>query len=254
VAANNWVPGFGAKATVVVTIDWQDLKDATAHAIGDTVHGTGLSAAATRLLACDAKIIPVVLGSNSEPLDVGRCERLVTKGMRRALNTRDRGCVVCGAPPVQCDAHHLVSWIDGGTTAVSNLVLLCRVHHVDLHAGKWFITITDGKVHVERPAWAVPRSLRYRTPSRPPREPSFTAASNMAQSQQEPSGCDEGAVLTAVDVRAVTMRAVGVEDPRPEPPERITPLPDDDDVAVRRESVNSPQPPVPPAADCGRPR
>ncbi len=76
--------------------------------------------------------------------------------MRRGLNVRDRGCVVCGAPPVQCDAHHLVSWIDGGTTAIWNLVLLCRRHHVDLHAGRWRITITNGVVHVTRPTWADP--------------------------------------------------------------------------------------------------
>ncbi|WP_202874725.1 HNH endonuclease signature motif containing protein, partial [Kribbella albertanoniae] len=98
---------------------------------------------------------------------------LVTKGMRRALNTRDRGCVVCGAPPVQCDAHHLRSWIDGGTTAVSNLVLLCRIHHVDLHAGKWVITITNGKVHVTLPTWANPPSIKRRTPPRTPAEPSL---------------------------------------------------------------------------------
>ncbi|GAA1678564.1 hypothetical protein GCM10009745_22780 [Kribbella yunnanensis] len=177
VVANNGVPGFGAKATLVVTIDWQDLKNATAHAIGNTVYGSGLSASTARLLACDAKIIPVVLGSNSEPLDVGRCERLVTKGMRRALNTRDRGCVVCGAPPVQCDAHHLVSWIEGGVTAVHNLVLLCRIHHVDLHAGKWLITIVDGKVRVALPTWADPPSIRRRVPSP---DPSLTAARPIA--------------------------------------------------------------------------
>ncbi len=116
------VPGFGAKANLTVTIDFQDLKAATADAIGQTVFSNGLSAATIRRLACDAKVIPVVLGSNSEPLDVGRCERLVTKAMRRALNTRDRGCVVCGAPPIICDAHHLISWIDGGETKVENLV------------------------------------------------------------------------------------------------------------------------------------
>ncbi|GAB3920777.1 hypothetical protein GCM10029976_006820 [Kribbella albertanoniae] len=96
--------------------------------------------------------------------------------MRRALNTRDRGCVVCGAPPVQCDAHHLRSWIDGGTTAVSNLVLLCRIHHVDLHAGKWVITITNGKVHVALPTWANPPSVKRRTPPRTPAEPSLATA------------------------------------------------------------------------------
>ncbi|WP_371408037.1 DUF222 domain-containing protein [Kribbella sp. NBC_00662] len=161
------MPGFGAKANITVTIDLQDLKSAAADAIGDTVYGDGLSAAAIRRLACDARVIPLVLGTNSEPLDVGRSERLVTRAMRRALNTRDRGCVVCGAPPIQCDAHHLVSWIDGGETKISNLVLLCRRHHIDLHAGEWTITILNGEVHVARPTWADPPPQPPTIPKRP---------------------------------------------------------------------------------------
>ncbi|MET9317252.1 DUF222 domain-containing protein, partial [Kribbella sp. NPDC003505] len=133
------VAGYGAKATITVTIDFDDLKAATADAVGRTVYSGGLSAATIRRLACDANIIPLVLGSNSEPLDVGRRVRLVTKAMRRALEVRDRGCVVCGAPPVMCDAHHLISWIDGGHTKVSNLALLCRRHHTDLHKGRWHL-------------------------------------------------------------------------------------------------------------------
>ncbi|TDW18898.1 HNH endonuclease signature motif containing protein [Kribbella kalugense] len=162
------VPGFGAKANITVTIDLQDLKAATADALGDTVYGPGLSAATIRRLACDAKVIPIVLGSNSEPLDVGRCERLVTRAMRRALNTRDRGCVVCGAPPIMCDAHHLISWIDGGDTKLSNLALLCRRHHTDLHNGHWTITITNGQVHVTRPTWADPPPHPRQTTAPPP--------------------------------------------------------------------------------------
>ncbi|MEU4287782.1 DUF222 domain-containing protein [Kribbella sp. NPDC026596] len=172
------VPGFGAKATITVTIDLQDLKSAAADAIGDTVYGDGLSAAAIRRMACDAKVIPLVLGSNSQPLDVGRAERLVTGAMRRALNARDKGCVVCGAPPVHCDAHHLQSWIDGGITAIHNLALLCRRHHIDLHAGDWIITITNGVVHVARPSWADPspqrrtaQPQRRADSSRPQRQP-----------------------------------------------------------------------------------
>ncbi|MGW6282156.1 DUF222 domain-containing protein, partial [Kribbella sp. NPDC055071] len=122
------VPGYGAKATITVTIDYDDLKAATARATGDLVYCDGLSAATIRRLACDAKIIPLVIGSTSEPLDVGRSQRLVTRAMRRALNARDKGCVICGAPPIHCDAHHLQSWIDGGATATHNLVLLCRGH------------------------------------------------------------------------------------------------------------------------------
>ncbi|WP_410787885.1 DUF222 domain-containing protein [Kribbella sp. C-35] len=155
-SASDVVPGFGAKAQLTVTIDFEDLKAATANASGRLVYGDGLSAATVRRQACDARIIPLVLGANSEPLDVGRSERLVTRAMRRALNARDRGCVICGAPPIMCDAHHLRSWIDGGETKTSNLVLVCRRHHVDLHNGQWTVTITDGTVEVTRPTWAQP--------------------------------------------------------------------------------------------------
>ena len=152
--AGGWVPGFGAKANITVTIDFNDLKAATADATGQLVYGDALSVAAIRRLACDAKIIPLVLGSNSEPLDVGRSERLVNRAMRRALNARDKGCVVCGAPPIQCDAHHVTSWIDGGPTAITNLVLLCKAHHIDVHHNHWTITMHQGHPQANRPTWA----------------------------------------------------------------------------------------------------
>ncbi|GAA3149430.1 hypothetical protein GCM10010530_80880 [Kribbella aluminosa] len=177
VAANAWdtaPAGHGAKATITVTIDLDDLTSATADATGQTVYGDALSAAAIRRLACDANVIPLVLGSTSEPLDVGRRERLVTKHTRHALNARDRGCVVCAAPPVMCDAHHLTSWLDGGPTALTNLVLLCRRHHVDLHAGRWHITITNGKVHIARPTWANPPSTSPPSTSPPSTSPPST--------------------------------------------------------------------------------
>ena len=92
--------GYGPKAHVTITIDLKDLTDAGAHAVGTLVHGEGLSAGAIRRLACEAQIIPIVLGANSEPLDVAMAQRFVNRGMRRALNARDKGCVVCKAPPI----------------------------------------------------------------------------------------------------------------------------------------------------------
>ncbi|MDX3006209.1 HNH endonuclease [Kribbella solani] len=55
-----------------------------------------------------------------------------------------------------CDAHHLISWLDGGATTVDNLALLCRRHHADLHAGRWHVTITNGIPKITRPNWASP--------------------------------------------------------------------------------------------------
>ncbi|HEY3557984.1 MAG TPA: DUF222 domain-containing protein [Kribbella sp.] len=164
------VPGHGPKTHISVTIDFNDLKSATTHATGTLMFGDTLSAATIRRLACDAEVLPIVLGSKSQPLDVGTTQRLVTAPMRRALNVRDRGCVVCGAPPTQCEAHHVEHWIDGGPTAVSNLVLLCKRDHIDLHSGHCHVQIIDDVVHVTRPTWADPTRTprdRYRPPQQP---------------------------------------------------------------------------------------
>ncbi|MGA7688956.1 MAG: HNH endonuclease signature motif containing protein, partial [Jiangellales bacterium] len=73
------------------------------------------------------------------PLDVGRSARLATSGQLKALRVRDGGCVHpgCTRTSAYCDAHHVGHWADGGLTALTNLVLLCRHHHRTLHAGLW---------------------------------------------------------------------------------------------------------------------
>ncbi|WP_026162895.1 HNH endonuclease signature motif containing protein, partial [Kribbella catacumbae] len=141
---------------ITITIDLEDLRNATSQAVGELVYGDNLSASAVRRLACDAVVIPIVLGSDSQPLDVGMEQRYVTRAIRRALMRRDKGCVICKAPPWQCHAHHLIHWIDGGPTAIHNLALLCAAHHRAVHAGHWTITITRGVVQVTRPGWTNP--------------------------------------------------------------------------------------------------
>jgi len=138
---------------------------------GDLAHGGTLSAAAIRRLACDAGLIPLVLGANSEPLDVGTEERFVNRAMRRALNARAKGCVVCGAPPAMCEAHHLVHWANGGPTTVDNLALFCKAHHIDVHHGHWTITMIDGRPVLSRPGWATPTPTRTPSPGRTPSGP-----------------------------------------------------------------------------------
>jgi hypothetical protein len=168
------VAGHGPKAHISVTIDFNDLQKSLTHATGTMMFGDTLSAGTVRRLACDAEILPIVLGSKSQPLDVGTSQRLVTQPMRRALNARDKGCVACGAPPNRCEAHHLKHWIDGGITAVSNLVLLCKRDHLDLHSGHWDIQIIDDVVHVTRPTWADPGRIppnRYQPPHLPDQPP-----------------------------------------------------------------------------------
>lgn len=105
--------------------------------------GAPIGAETARRLACDATIIPMVLGAHSEPLDVGRAKRLVTPAIRRALIVRDGCCrwPGCDKGPEWTDAHHLLAWISGGPTAQRNLILLGRHHHVNVHEGQFKIRL-----------------------------------------------------------------------------------------------------------------
>ncbi len=59
----------------------------------DDSDGTRISAAEDRVLACDADILPAILGSTSQLLDLGRGTRPFTGNLRHAIALRDRGCV-----------------------------------------------------------------------------------------------------------------------------------------------------------------
>ncbi len=118
--------------------------------------GAPLSAEAARRLACDARVIPVVLGGAGQPLDVGRVSYTTTLAIRRALVVRDEGCAFpgCGRPPGWCDAHHIVHWADGGETKLSNMVLLCGAHHRVVHHDDWAVRIAvDGRPEFIPPRW-----------------------------------------------------------------------------------------------------
>ncbi|MDX3195024.1 DUF222 domain-containing protein [Streptomyces sp. MN03-5084-2B] len=135
----------GERAHVMVAVSLEDLKSGVGKAtLGDT--GT-ISAAEARVHACDAMVIPAVLGGKSEPLNLGRLRRLISAGLRRALFLRDRGCAFpgCHRPPRHCQGHHIRHWAEGGPTDLSNLVLMCAHHHRLLHRSGWEVRIaTDG--------------------------------------------------------------------------------------------------------------
>ncbi len=111
-------------------IPYQDLLDRTA-ASGLLTDGTPVSAGELRLLACGADLIPVVLGSDSQVLDMGHTVRLAPPPLRRAIGLRDGGCAFpgCTTPVRHCDMHHVRPWQEGGPTDRDNIVALCRVHH-----------------------------------------------------------------------------------------------------------------------------
>jgi hypothetical protein len=124
-------PGVaGDRPRVVVTMREQDLRERAEQA-GVLEAGERIGAGDLRRLCCDADLMPVVLGGESEILDVGQTKRLVTPGIRKALAVRDAGCAFpgCDVSEVRCDAHHILPWWSGGPTTLENLVLLCPHHH-----------------------------------------------------------------------------------------------------------------------------
>jgi hypothetical protein len=153
----------GEKPHLNLTMDYGQLLQGTGTA---TLEGGALlSAAAARRVACDCGITPVVLSSASVPLDVGRTRRLVTPKQRLALTIRDRGCAFpsCARPARWADAHHIVSWLDGGPTDLTNLVLLCRRHHRMLHHSEWTVRIGgDGLPEFIPPSWIDPHQIPQR--------------------------------------------------------------------------------------------
>ncbi|MGO1974178.1 MAG: DUF222 domain-containing protein, partial [Propionibacteriaceae bacterium] len=80
----------GDRPSVSLILPYGDLVDGI-HGATLTNSGENISPKTVRRLACDADVIPVVLGKDSEVLDVGRTQRLVTSGIRKALVVRDRG-------------------------------------------------------------------------------------------------------------------------------------------------------------------
>lgn len=130
-------------ARIVITMDFLALIAMLAGA-GVSEAGGTISPDTVRRMACDAEIIPMVLGSKGEPLDVGRKVRLVDKGMRRAVIQRDKHCTYqgCSRPPSMCEVHHVVSWWMGGVTSLLNSALLCEAHHRLVHRDNLTATVT----------------------------------------------------------------------------------------------------------------
>lgn len=131
----------GDRPQVTVTVAFDPLRRALGAGTLDT--GERLTAAQVRRLACDAHLMPAVLGSQGQVLDVGQSRRLITGALRRALVLRDHGCAFpgCQRPPRWCEGHHIVSWVDGGPTSLDNAVLLCGHHHRIVHHSDWTVRL-----------------------------------------------------------------------------------------------------------------
>ena len=132
------------KAQVIVTIPLDHLVEQCRGA-GLTMTGELLSPAVVRRMACDARIIPMVLGSRGEVLDIGYGDRFFTPVQRKAVWHRDHQCTFpgCTVPAQWAEVHHVQWWSRGGPSDLSNAALLCGRHHTLVHQRDLTATVTD---------------------------------------------------------------------------------------------------------------
>jgi hypothetical protein len=147
----------GRRPHVNVVVRLEDLENRARAAALD--FGGSMTPEALRMLACDAAAAPIVLNGKGQPLDVGRVTRAVPDGLRRAVAARDGGCAHpgCGRPVSWCEIHHLTPWEVGGETKLSNLAMLCKVHHRQIHSTEWICRIRDGLPEFVPPPWIDPQ-------------------------------------------------------------------------------------------------
>jgi hypothetical protein len=142
------------KPQVAVRIGSADLADAApGRGAADLGFGGIVSAATARQVACDAELRRYLLSAAGELLDLGRTQRLVTPGLRTAVELRDETCVFagCGAPTHWCEVHHVIHWLFDGETKLENSGLLCERHHTQVHHGFSIQRDTAGRWHTYRP-------------------------------------------------------------------------------------------------------
>ncbi len=151
----------GQHTTIVVHLDL-DHDSAAVHL------GSVLTDDERRMLLCDATC-EVWLEKHGQPIGAGRSTRTISRRLRRALEHRDRCCVVPGCGATRgLHAHHIIHWEDGGVTELHNLVLVCPYHHRLHHRGGITITGPADRLVVTD---AAGQPLSNRSLARPPTTP-----------------------------------------------------------------------------------
>jgi hypothetical protein len=156
----------GERPQVVVTVSLAVLQGRIG--VASLALGGPINAEIARRIACDARVIPMVLGARGEPLDVGRVSYTVPTAIRRAVILRDGGCAFpgCAVPARWCEIHHCIHWADHGPTSVGNCVALCGRHHRLIHHSQWRIDMTESVPQFHPPPWlgGTPRRNPLHTP------------------------------------------------------------------------------------------
>ena len=133
----------GDRQQIVIHVDAESLRQETPSRC-EIEGGPSIAAQTARRLSCDASLVTLVEDAAGQALDVGRKTRSIPPAIRRALRSRDTRCRFPGCShTLFLDGHHIRHWADGGETRLSNLVLLCRFHHRQVHEGRVQVRMLD---------------------------------------------------------------------------------------------------------------
>jgi hypothetical protein len=164
--AQTMTPVNAERPRVIVTTSLDVLESRAENAWATLGSGAHIGPETARRLACDAGVVPAVLGGQSEPLDLGRTTRVFSLGIRRAAWLRDGGrCAFPRCTRRTVDLHHIIHWAHGGASSLDNAAWLCAFHHWLVHEGGWTM-----RRHVDgRYRWTSPTGVEHSLP--PPRQP-----------------------------------------------------------------------------------
>ncbi len=142
------------RATVVVHTSLEALASQTY--ASETEDGVALHPDVARKLACDCRYQVVATGKDGD-VGIGRVAHNVPRWLRRLVSHRDGGCAFPGCEmKTFLHPHHIVHWVLGGPTDLSNLVMLCSIHHALVHEHHWSVVLEN-----DRPLWFRPSGRVY---------------------------------------------------------------------------------------------
>lgn len=153
----------GSRPVTVVTVGIDRLlagghRPATADTApsqaGELIGSGALPDSLLATIIAESDVVGLIFGRKGELLWQGRRVRNATVAQWLALVVRDGGCVLCGAAPSRCAAHHLMPWDapGKGPTNLDNLALVCADDHQMLHQLQQTLVQSPDNGWITRPA------------------------------------------------------------------------------------------------------
>lgn len=131
-------------AELSLIVDEHTLADGPhEHTVCELSDGTPVPVETAQRIACDGHIVPIIVNTDHNVLNLGRTQRLANRHQRLALRAMYRSCGFgdCDVPYSKCEVHHLIEWDDHGNTDLELLYPMCSHHHHLVHEGGWTLQL-----------------------------------------------------------------------------------------------------------------